>query len=475
MNGLWTASEAIEATGGTTLGDWVATGISIDTRTLSPGDLFVALSDRRDGHDFVADALASGAAAALVSRVPDGVGEDAPLLLVADVQKALEALAGAARKRTEARVIAVTGSVGKTSTKDMLAHVLSRQGKTHAAVMSLNNHWGVPLTLARMPRDCDFAVIEIGMNHAGEITPLSCLARPNVALVTTVAEAHMAAFSSLDEIARAKAELFDGLERGGTAVLNRDDATHALLAASAGRIGVRIVGFGTQDRADYVLRECRIQAESCIVRASIDGATCLFKIGAPGRHLAMNALSVLAAIEAVGADMAVAALDLADWHPPAGRGQRLTIRLDPVEESQTLELIDDAYNANPASMASAFEVLAASQPVDGRGRIRRGRRIAFLSDMLELGAEAAQKHRALCDLAAMAQVDTVHCAGALMKNLIEALPAEKRGEWHATAETLGARVHHLLDAGDVVLVKGSKGSRAALVVDAIKKLAKADP
>lgn len=473
MSVLWTASDAAKATGGRTRGDWQASGVSIDTRTLAPGDLFVALTDIRDGHDFVEQALAKGAAAALVSRVPEGVENDAPLLIVDDVLAALEDLGRAARKRTSAKVIAVTGSVGKTSTKDMLCAALKGQGQVHAAVKSLNNHWGVPLTLARMPQDTDFAIIEIGMNHAGEITPLSKLARPHVALITTVAEAHMAAFSSVTDIAHAKAEIFTGVEPGGTAILNLDIETYEILAESARQSQAQIVTFGEAELADYRMVSLGQHNNSALIKATVLGEPLLYKIPASGRHMALNSMAVLAAVAAVDGDLALAVLDLSHWHPPAGRGERSWIVLDPVEDVQRLELIDDAYNANPTSMAAAFEVLAASTPVDGLGRVRRGRRVAFLTDMLELGTDEAARHRALADLPTISNVDTVHTAGPLMQELHVALPAEIQGEWHDSAEKLAAGAYRLLDAGDVVMVKGSKGSRAALVVDAIRKLGQA--
>ena len=470
MSVLWTAAEAAAATGGKTRGNWHVKGVSIDSRDITPGDLFVALKDARDGHDFVAAALAAGAAAALVSYVPDGVDETAPLLMVDDVLAALEALAAAARARTAAKVVAITGSVGKTSTKDMLRTALKKQGRVHAAVKSLNNHWGVPLTLARMPRNTDFALIEIGMNHAGEITPLSRLAAPHVAIVTTVAEAHMAAFDSVQDIARAKAEIFDGIVAKGTAILNMDIITYDILRDAAAGAGAGIIGFGAANGAAFCLKDAHLAGGITAVKAEIHGTPVLFKIGAPGRHLAVNAMAVLAAVEAVGADLAVAMLDLAGWHPPQGRGKRHWIRLDRVEESLRIELIDDAYNANPASMAAAFEVLAGSSPVDGVGRINAGRRVAFLTDMLELGPNAADSHRRLADLPAMTAIDLVHTAGPMMRHLHQALPGQKQGEWHENAEGLAARVSRLLDAGDVILVKGSKGSKASMVVDAIKKL-----
>ena len=474
MSVLWSAAEAAAATGGESRGDWEATGVSIDSRSLAPGDLFVALTGRRDGHEFVARALAGGAAAALVSRRPEGVAAGAPLLIVDDVLAALRALAAAARARSPARVIAVTGSVGKTSTKEMLRTALARQGRVHAAERSFNNHWGVPLTLARMPRDTDFAVVEIGMNHPGEITPLSRLTRPHVALVTTVAAAHMAAFDSIGDIARAKAEIFAGLEPGGVAVLNRDIATFPVLEAAAQRAGARIVAFGAGAGAAVRLRELVLAEGATTVRAALDGAALLFRLAATGRHFALNALAVLAAVSAAGADPALAALDLAQWQPPPGRGARLRVRLDAHDPRLGIELIDDAYNANPASMEAAFEVLAAARPVDGIGRVGRGRRQAFLTDMLELGPEAPALHEALASLPALAAVDRVHCAGALMRHLHAALPAERQGEWHPDAAALAARVHRLIDAGDVVMVKGSKGSKASLVVDAIRKLGQAE-
>lgn len=471
MTALWTAAEAAAATGGQARGAWKAHGVSIDTRTIDDGDLFVALKDVRDGHDFVADALARGAAAALVSRVPDGVGPDAPLLIVEDVLTALADLGRAARARTQARVIAVTGSAGKTSTKEMLLHVLRGQGRTHAAEASYNNHWGVPLTLARMPANTEYAIIEIGMNHPGEIAPLSRLARPHVAIVTTVAAAHLEAFENIAGIAHEKASIFQGLEPGGTAIFNADVETAPILNAAAKEHAAHRIGFG--EHADALLRAERLNlsADASIVQGRFGGQSFLLKVGAPGRHFAMNALAVLAAVDAAGADRDLAAADLASWHPPAGRGQRETLVLDPVEDL-SVELIDDAFNANPASMAAAFEVLMNVPVTDGRGRIAKGRRIAILGDMLELGPDEAMLHAALADHPAMAGIDRVHCVGPRMRALYEALPPEKRGRHTDTAEALAAEAHHLIDAGDVILVKGSKGSKVSAVVTALKKLAK---
>ncbi|MDH5797095.1 MAG: UDP-N-acetylmuramoyl-tripeptide--D-alanyl-D-alanine ligase, partial [Paracoccaceae bacterium] len=459
MSALWTAAEAVRATGGTTTGDWAATGVSIDTRTLQKGELFVALKDVRDGHDFVAQALEKGAVAALVSRRPDGVAKGAPLLIVPDVLKGLEDLGRAGRARSAARVVAVTGSVGKTSTKEMLREVLSGQGRTHAAEASYNNHWGVPLTLARMPQGTEFAVIEVGMNHPGEIAPLARISRPHVAMITTVAAAHLEAFASVDDIAREKAAIFEGLEPGGVAVIPADLPVTPILIEAAEKAGAAIVTFGATKKAGFRLDEARISGDITIVAGHHGRDRLLFKVQSAGRHFAMNAMGVLAAARALGAETAVAACDLGQWCPPAGRGQRETIVLDIVEDHLTLELLDDAFNANPASMMAALEVLAASKPVDGIGRISQGRRIAFLGDMLELGPHERALHADIAADPSMGTVSVVHCAGPRMRWLHDALPPEKRGEWHATAEALASRAHVLVDAGDVALVKGSKGSK----------------
>ncbi|MEY4872738.1 MAG: hypothetical protein RLZZ563_2068, partial [Pseudomonadota bacterium] len=325
---VWTADEAVAATGGRTTGAWRATGVSIDTRTIQPGDLFVALKDLRDGHDFVAAALEKGAAAALVSHVPEGVAADAPLLVVPDVLRALEDLGRAARARTRARVVGITGSVGKTSTKEMLRAILGGQGRVHAAEASYNNHWGVPLTLARMPADADFAVIEIGMNHPGEIAPLARMAQLDVAMITTVAPAHLEAFDSIDGIAHEKASILDGLKPGGVAVLNADIATTPILTAKAAAVGARAVLFGASDTADWRLIAVTIADETTVVQATRHAAPLLFKVLSPGRHFAANALGALAVAEAMGCDPTIAACDIGLWSPPSGRGTRERIVMD---------------------------------------------------------------------------------------------------------------------------------------------------
>ncbi|HBQ36697.1 MAG TPA: UDP-N-acetylmuramoyl-tripeptide--D-alanyl-D-alanine ligase [Rhodobacteraceae bacterium] len=470
MTILWTSADALAATGGKTTADWQASGVSIDTRSIETGDLFVALTDVRDGHDFVAQALANGAAAALVSRIPDDVPAGAPLLLVDDVLEALGAMAVFARARTTAKVVGVTGSVGKTSTKEMLRTVLTRQGQVFAAEKSFNNHWGVPLTLARMPADADFAVIEIGMNHPGEIAPLAKLARPHVAMITTVAAAHMQAFDGIQGIAAEKASIFQGLVPDGFAVINGDIETRAILIDAAKRAGAKYSTFGAGPQNTDRLLDVQLSQNTTVASASLDGLPAMFKIASLGQHFAMNGLGVLAVVRALGADTGLAANDLGLWQPPAGRGSHEIIGLDLAEHDQSVTLIDDAYNANPASLDAALNVLKASTPTDGLGRLEQGRRIAILGDMLELGDDELQQHAKFASHPAIEMIDVIHCCGPRMQALWQALPQHKRGEWVEKAAELATISHRLLDAGDVILVKGSLGSKVGVVVDAIRKL-----
>ncbi|GAB5445584.1 UDP-N-acetylmuramoyl-tripeptide--D-alanyl-D-alanine ligase [Gymnodinialimonas sp.] len=459
---LWTAQSAAAATGGTVKGDWTATGVSIDTRTLDPGDLFVALAAARDGHEFVAQALAAGAVAAMVNHVPDGVDPD-KCLVVEAVLPALERLGEAARARTQAKVIAITGSVGKTTAKEMMKQALSGQGKIHAAVASYNNHWGVPLTLARMPADTDYAVIEIGMSNPGEIAPLTRMARPHVAMITTIAPAHLEAFGRIEGIAEEKASIFEGLEPGGVAIVPLDVETAAILIDKAKAHAAEVVRFGEAEGADLRLTDVILAEESTVMRIATDEGGRLAKLSVSGRHYAMNAVGVLCAVAASGADTTQAAMALSHWQPVEGRGQRERIQLSRTDDI-AIELIDDAFNANPASLAAGLDVLAAITPERG------GRRIAVLGDMLELGEDAEQMHADVADLASMQAVDVVHTCGPLMSHLHAALPGAKQGAHEETAQDLCRAVPRRLRPGDVVLVKGSKGSRVSLVVDALRKL-----
>ncbi|RFP89888.1 UDP-N-acetylmuramoyl-tripeptide--D-alanyl-D-alanine ligase [Rhodobacteraceae bacterium 63075] len=464
MSALWTAADVAKVTGGEAGSDWEAFGVSIDTRTLQKGDLFVALRAARDGHDFVAEALSKGAAAALVSRVPGDVENAEKLIVVRDVQEALEALGEAARSRSRAKVIAVTGSAGKTSTKEMLRTIFGAQGQCHAAEASYNNHWGVPLTLARMPCEADFAVIEIGMNHPGEIAPLSKLTRPHVALVTTVAPAHLAAFESIEGIAEEKASIFEGLEPGGTAIWNADVATAGILRNRASQGAAMSLSFGEKSK-DYRFLNANIHEGMTVAQAELRGAAIVFKVGAAGAHFAMNGLAAIAASEAAGVDPALAATSLASWVPPDGRGSREVLRLDEVEDDH-IELIDDAFNANPASMAASLDVLAAL-PRRGDGPARK---IAIIGDMLELGETEAQKHADLADLQSIAELDRIHCIGPLSRHTWTALPAQQQGEWFETADEMAGQIRRFLRPGDIVLVKGSKGIAVSRIVTAIREV-----
>ncbi|GMG82340.1 UDP-N-acetylmuramoyl-tripeptide--D-alanyl-D-alanine ligase [Paralimibaculum aggregatum] len=469
---LWTSEAAAAATGGEARHAFAATGVAIDSRELERGDLFVALAgEARDGHGFVADALKRGAAAAMVTHRPKGVPADAPLLVVGDTLAGLTGLAAAARARSRARVLAVTGSVGKTSTKDMLAMMLATHGRVHAAERSFNNHWGVPLTLARLPRDCDFAVLEIGMNHAGEIAPLSRLARPELALVTCVRAVHLEHFSGIEAIADAKAEIFEGLAEGGIAVVNAADPQTPRLLAQAGAARVVRFGEGGEIVADHVA----IRDATTVVRATLgpEGGRLIFRIGAAGRHFAENACAALACVAALGLDTARAALELPRWHAPKGRGARERVRLGPGGLDGEITLIDESFNANPASMRAALEALAAAPVAHNIGRVARGRRIVFLGDMLELGPEEIAMHASLATSPEIAAADIVHCCGPRMRALHAALPRRRRGIWAADSTELAARAGRLVDAGDVCMVKGSKGARMGPVLAAIRRLGQA--
>src|ERR1700728_2037927 len=461
---LWTTDAMVSAMGAERFGALpeAVFGLSIDSRSLAPGDAFFAIQgDNRDGHDFVAAALSAKAGLAVIAadRRSEFPG-DAPLLVVPDVLAALRDLAAAARSRTQAKVIAVTGSVGKTGTKEALRLALSKDGETHASVASYNNHWGVPLSLARCPASARYAVLEMGMNHAGEIEPLSRLARPHVAVVTSVAPVHLEFFGTLAKIADAKAEIFLGLQKGGAAVVNRDNSQFAHLLRRAKEAEVaRVVSFGQHPKAEARLVKFALHPECSTVEANILGTELTYKIGAPGHHLVVNSLAVLAAAELVGADLALAALALAQFKPPARRGELIELDLP----GGTALLIDESYNATPASVEAALALL-------GRATIgTRGRRIAVLGDMLELGPRAKALHRGLIAPVNANGIDLVFCCGPLMRSLGRALPAGRRGGYAEDAAALEAQVLSAVRAGDVVMVKGSLGSRMAPIVKALQR------
>jgi UDP-N-acetylmuramoyl-tripeptide--D-alanyl-D-alanine ligase len=435
-------------------------GISIDSRSIAPGEAFFAIKgDIHDGHGFVGAALRNGAGLAVVAAGKRGeMSADTPLLVVPDVLAGLTDLAAAARARSRAKVVAVTGSVGKTSTKEALRLALGRDGEVHASVASFNNHWGVPLSLARLPETARYGVFEIGMNHAGEITPLTRLVRPDVAIITAVAPVHLEFFASLDAIADAKAEIFLGVAPGGTAVINRDDGQFARLARAAADAGVaRVVSFGEHAQADARLVRHALKPDASTVEADILGHHVAYKIGAPGRHLVLNSLAVLAAAKLVGADLALAALALAGQTPAAGRGTRIALAVP----GGSALLIDESYNANPLSMRAAFALL-------GQAELgARGRRIAVLGDMLELGARGPELHRDLVGPIREHGIDLVFCAGPLMGELWQALPSERRGGYAKDADTLEPEVLAAVRGGDAVMIKGSFGSRMGPIVKAL--------
>jgi UDP-N-acetylmuramoyl-tripeptide--D-alanyl-D-alanine ligase len=451
---LWTSHDAAAATGGTTNARWVAHGISIDSRTVRKGDLFVALKgETYDGHDFVEAAFENGAAAAMVSREVHG-GE--ALLLVEDTLQALRALGQAARKRTQARIIAVTGSVGKTGTKEALRHVLSAQGKTHASAASYNNDFGVPLSLARMPTDTEFGIFEIGMNSFGEIARQAVQVRPHVAIVTNIHPVHIEYLGSIEAIANEKADIFRALEPDGIAIYGRNvgaGGDKQLALKSAGRTRLIFSPYG-DDRDDARLREVKADANGTAVTARILGQDYTYRIPVPGAHIAENSLAVLLAVHAAGGSVEKAARSYATLPQLQGRGQKSALTMP---HGGTATLLDESYNASPASIRAALQVLGMNE----------GRRIAVLGDMRELGPESRTFHEGLAPDIESAKVDLVFLSGSNMKHLFDTLPKGLQGAWAPDSTSLLPMVRAALKDGDVVLVKGSLGSRMKVIVEGL--------
>ncbi len=451
---LWRAGEIAAATGGNARGDWAVAGLSIDSRTVRPGELFIALrGPNHDGHAFVRDALARGAAA-LVDRVPADLSGQASLVVVGDTMVALTALGRAARRRTRARIAALTGSVGKTGTKEALRLALAAQAPTHASAASHNNHWGVPLSLARAPRDTVYGIYELGMNAPGEIAALTRLVRPHVAMITTVEAAHLGFFTSVEAIADAKGEIFQGVEPGGVAILNADNPHYARLRTLAEAAGcARVIGFGATVGAAARLRDAQLDSTGSNVVMTLEGRQIAFRIGAPGRHWVSNALGVIACAAALGADPEAAARALAEFRAPAGRGRQHRLAVP----GGAITLIDDSYNANPASVRAAFAVLASAA----------GRKLAALGDMLELGDHAPRLHADLASPIAAAGIDKVYTAGPAMRHLHDALPSARCGAHVGDAAELVPLLEAELRPGDTLLVKGSLGMRMGHIVEAL--------
>jgi UDP-N-acetylmuramoyl-tripeptide--D-alanyl-D-alanine ligase len=437
------------------------TGISIDSRSITPGEAFFAIKgDRVDGHDYASMATANGASLLVVSeaRLPAMGRLTVPMIVVEDVLAALGRLGLASRERSRARIIAVTGSVGKTTTKEMLRHVLSPSGKVHASVASFNNHWGVPLTLARMAEDTDYGVFEVGMNHPGEIRPLVAMIRPDVAIITTIAPAHLGNFRNIKEIAAAKAEIFEGLEPGGHVVLNRDNDQFNFLDRTAQSLGIEhIHSFGQHAKAEFRLAEFNGSDENSTLWLTIGGETLEVALGAPGRHIAENALAALGVVRIVGADMQKAIEALATLKPEKGRGKRHRLSIG----VGSFTLIDESYNANPASMRAAIALLAASEPTG------RGRRIAVLGDMLEMGEYAQKVHTDLAVPLLAAGIEHVWLAGAEIAALKESLPESVHVEYRENTGELTDYVLNSVAPGDVLMVKSSLGIGFGKIVAAL--------
>lgn len=452
---LWTAAETQAATLGRASASFDVGGLSIDTRTLKPGDLFVALKgDARDGHDFVAAAFAAGAGAALVSR--DVENARGPLLRVAHTQRGLEDLARASRTRTNAQVIAVTGSAGKTTTKEILRAAFDAVGRTYASAASHNNHWGVPLSLASLPRDAQYGVFEVGMNHFGEIRALTDMVKPQVAIITTIAPAHLEFFGNCDAIADAKSEIFEGLQPGGAALIPADSPYAGRLAARAQQAHVATLArFGAAQGCEARLIAHESDGTGMRLKADIFGIIVDCRVGAPGAHIAANAVAALAAVHLAGGDVLNAASSLKNFTALKGRGARLALK--------DMIVIDESYNANPASMAAALALLG-----DTPAPVKGGRKVAVLGDMLEMGEGAAAHHAALAAPLEANRVDLVFAAGAQMRALWDALPPSRRGAYAETAAQLAPQVAAALRPGDTVLIKGSNGSRMSLILDALK-------
>lgn len=468
MTVLWQSAEAATAVDGVSTREWTATGVSIDSRSVGEGDLFVAIrGPNTDGHLYVEEALNKGAAAAMVAEdwAKGQPPADMPLLIVKDTDDGLNALARRARDRGKARIVAITGSVGKTSTKEALARILSDQAPTTATVGNLNNQWGLPLSMARMPADAAYGVFELGMNHAGELTPLSRLLRPDAAMITTVEAVHLEFFDSEEGIADAKAEIFAGMNAGGAAVLNADNRHFESLKHRAKEVGIgRVFSFGSASGADFRCVDWRIEDGGNSVEAEIAGRRLTFRTGGAGLHWAMIGTSALGASWLLGADLEQGAAALAEVRPPKGRGLKHRVRLSGGE----LTVIDESYNASPASMRAAISVLGA-MPAGASGR-----RIAVLGDMLELGEDSPRLHAGLAPALAAAGVDLLFTCGPNMAKLSDAAPADMRAMHAERSDALAAPLAAEVRPGDVVTVKGSLGSRMAPIVEALLALDTSD-
>ena len=454
---LWKSQDAAQATGGKNTLSWSATGVSIDTRTIQPGDLFVALKADRDGHEFLNNAFDNGAVAALVDHIPEDFDTSFPILVVPDVMEALRAMARFARNRLRGKVIAVTGSVGKTSTKEMLNTILTEQGQTHSSFASYNNHWGVPLTLTRMRADTDFAVIEIGMNHPGEIAPLSVLANPDVALITSVAPAHLAAFESIERIAQEKASVVEGLKNDGAIIINDDISTVETVKCKILSHKFNPICYGSKDKRNRILNIEEVN-NGIKIQSLIEGEEQCFNLNTTANHFANNALGALIVAKTLNCDLSKACESINAWNPGVGRGL-----IKKINSSQIglIELIDDGYNANPASISAALNTLS---------KKNAKRRIAILGDMKELGSFEKEYHKKIASYADLYKLDCIHTVGPLMKCLHDILPEEKRGFHFEKSVDVVPLLNTILKGGDCLLIKASLSVGMKVIADAISSL-----
>ncbi len=461
---LWTSDDAGTATSGIVSKSFQAGGVSIDSRSLKKGDLFVALKgDNMDGHNFIEAAFKAGASAAIVSKNFVAADPDWPLIYVDDTNLALENLGRAARARSKAKIVGVAGSVGKTSTKEMLAALFGSLGKTHASEKSYNNHWGVPLTLANLPEDAAFGIFEIGMNHPGEIVKLTDQVRPHVAIITTIALEHMEFFpTGLVGVADANAEIFLGMDKNGIAILNHDNPHFARLKAAAEKQGIEtIYGFGDEECESHLL-DCQLRSDSSQVTADIMGEKVSYKLKIRGKHVVTNSLGALSVVKSLGGDMGKAVKALEKFEPVTGRGNTLQVTI--VKGQPPITIIDESYNANPESVQAALEAFALIEPAPG------GRRIAVLGDMLELGPQGPQWHKDLANPVLKAKTDLLYCCGPLMDALYQSLPEGWRGAHEKDSKALAEKLLPAVKPGDVLLIKGSNGSKMAYIIQALQDL-----
>jgi len=460
---LWTSKEILKAIGGESSSEFEASGISIDSRSLKKGEIYIAIKgDNLDGHDYVSAAFEAGASAAIVEKTFK-LDTDKTLIYVENSFEALQNIGIESRKRTSAKIIAVTGSAGKTGTKELLSIAFKPFGKTYASKKSFNNHWGVPLSLANMPLDCEFGIFELGMNHKGELEELAKQVMPNIAIITTIEPVHIEFFKNIEEIAEAKAEIFKSMESKAVAILNLDNPMYLKLKKAALSEGINnIISFGEDEAADIILNDYSLSSDSIKIVALIDKKKIKYKLNIAGKHIAVNSLSVLAAVKSLGYNISKAVEALKTSEPVEGRGNRILVNI--VEGEPPITIIDESYNANPASMLAAFNVFQMAEPQN------EGRRIAVLGDMLELGRDGPKLHTGLVNPLLKAKADLVFCCGPQMEALFSILPQDWQGGYKNNSQDLAQDLIANIKPGDVVLVKGSAGSKMSYVVQALESL-----